>query len=157
MFSPDAGARYAPITLPLACPKSFPVPLKSYTAVRVYGQGHVIAYNYVANLHDGLDVETYGNRSTGEYCQREQLNAFDEEVKRDSERKRGKKISLRGDINEAVVGVTRKSIARNHCCLCARPVPTNGIRPGRRCRGGGGTAHNRGHAWTWNWTSPSGP
>ena len=35
--------------------------LKSYTAVRVYGGGHVMAYNYVANFHDGIDVETYGN------------------------------------------------------------------------------------------------
>ena len=41
--------------------QTFPVPLKSYTAVRVYGQGHVVAYNYVANFHDGIDVETYGN------------------------------------------------------------------------------------------------
>ena len=35
--------------------------MDSYTAVRVYGGGHVIAYNYVANFHDGIDVETYGN------------------------------------------------------------------------------------------------
>lgn len=41
--------------------QEFPVKLKSYTAVRVYGQGHVMAYNYVANFHDGIDVETYGN------------------------------------------------------------------------------------------------
>jgi hypothetical protein len=27
----------------------------------VYGGGHVVAYNYVANFHDGIDVETYGN------------------------------------------------------------------------------------------------
>ena len=39
----------------------FPPKLTSYTAVRVYGGGHVIAYNYVANFHDGIDVETYGN------------------------------------------------------------------------------------------------
>src|SRR5581483_1515816 len=30
-------------------------------AVKVYGPGHVIAYNYVANFHDGIDIETYGN------------------------------------------------------------------------------------------------
>jgi hypothetical protein len=30
-------------------------------AVKVYGQGHVVAYNYVANWHDGIDVATYGN------------------------------------------------------------------------------------------------
>ena len=29
--------------------------------MRVYGGGHVVAYNYVANFHDGIDVETYGN------------------------------------------------------------------------------------------------
>jgi hypothetical protein len=41
--------------------QKFPPTLDSYTAVRVYGGGHVIAYNYVANFHDGIDVETYGN------------------------------------------------------------------------------------------------
>jgi hypothetical protein len=41
--------------------QEFPVKLKSYTAVRVYGSGHVMAYNYVANFHDGIDTETYGN------------------------------------------------------------------------------------------------
>ncbi len=39
----------------------FPPTLDSYTAVRVYGSGHVIAFNYVANFHDGIDIETYGN------------------------------------------------------------------------------------------------
>ena len=29
-------------------------------AVKLYGQGHVVAYNYVANWHDGIDVATYG-------------------------------------------------------------------------------------------------
>ena len=41
--------------------QEFPAKLRSYTAVRVYGGGHVVAYNYVANFHDGIDVETYGN------------------------------------------------------------------------------------------------
>ena len=35
--------------------------MASYTAVRLYGPGHVVAYNYVANFHDGIDIETYGN------------------------------------------------------------------------------------------------
>jgi hypothetical protein len=48
-------------TLAAANGVKFPPPLDSYTAVRVYGSGHVIAYNYVANFHDGIDVETYGN------------------------------------------------------------------------------------------------
>jgi hypothetical protein len=38
----------------------FPELLKSEYAIKVYGQGHVIAYNYVANWHDGIDVATYG-------------------------------------------------------------------------------------------------
>jgi hypothetical protein len=41
--------------------QKFPPVLASYTAVRVYGPGHVIAYNYVSDFHDGIDVETYGN------------------------------------------------------------------------------------------------
>ena len=48
-------------TLAAANGAKFPPLLDSYTAVRVYGSGHVIAYNYVANFHDGIDVETYGN------------------------------------------------------------------------------------------------
>ncbi|MEO8593967.1 MAG: hypothetical protein ABI759_11660 [Candidatus Solibacter sp.] len=39
----------------------FPPKMASYIAVKIYGSGHVVAYNYVANFHDGIDVETYGN------------------------------------------------------------------------------------------------
>jgi hypothetical protein len=35
--------------------------LVSEYAVKVYGQGHVVAYNYIANFHDGVDIATYGN------------------------------------------------------------------------------------------------
>jgi hypothetical protein len=41
--------------------QKFPPILASYTAVRLYGPGHVVAYNYVADFHDGIDIETYGN------------------------------------------------------------------------------------------------
>ena len=41
--------------------QNFPPRMPSYIAVKVYGPGHVIAYNYVANFHDGIDIETYGN------------------------------------------------------------------------------------------------
>jgi len=44
-----------------AAGQKFPPVLASYTAVRLYGPGHVVAYNYVADFHDGIDVETYGN------------------------------------------------------------------------------------------------
>ena len=38
----------------------FPELLISEYAIKVYGQGHVVAYNYIANWHDGVDVATYG-------------------------------------------------------------------------------------------------
>jgi len=38
----------------------FPNPLKSNFAVKVYGSGHVIAFNSVAHFHDGIDHATYG-------------------------------------------------------------------------------------------------
>jgi hypothetical protein len=39
----------------------FPQPLHSNFAVKVYGSGHVIAFNSIANFHDGIDHATYGN------------------------------------------------------------------------------------------------
>ncbi|MDP2142197.1 MAG: hypothetical protein Q8L20_15420 [Gammaproteobacteria bacterium] len=38
-----------------------PPAMDSYVAVKVYGPGHVVAYNYIADFHDGINVETYGN------------------------------------------------------------------------------------------------
>lgn len=35
--------------------------LVSEYAVKVYGSGHVVAYNAIANFHDGVDVASYGN------------------------------------------------------------------------------------------------
>jgi hypothetical protein len=39
----------------------YPAPITSEYAVKVYGQGHVVANNYVANWHDGIDIATYGD------------------------------------------------------------------------------------------------
>ena len=39
----------------------YPELLTSEYAIKVYGQGHVVAYNYLANWHDAVDVATYGN------------------------------------------------------------------------------------------------
>ena len=39
----------------------FGAKLVSEYAVKLYGQGHVVAYNYVTQFHDGIDVATYGN------------------------------------------------------------------------------------------------
>ena len=41
--------------------QKFPPAMASYVAVKLYGPGHVVAYNYVANFHDGINIETYGN------------------------------------------------------------------------------------------------
>ena len=38
-----------------------PPKMASYIAVKLYGPGHVVAYNYIADFHDGINVETYGN------------------------------------------------------------------------------------------------
>src|SRR6202521_1805876 len=35
--------------------------LVSEYAVKIYGQGHAVAYNYITRFHDGIDVATYGN------------------------------------------------------------------------------------------------
>ena len=39
----------------------FPPRMLSYVAVKLYGSGHVVAYNYIADFHDGINIETYGN------------------------------------------------------------------------------------------------
>lgn len=41
------------------------VPLVSEFAVKVYGQGHVVAYNNISRFHDGVDVATYGTPDGG--------------------------------------------------------------------------------------------
>jgi len=38
----------------------FPPAMASYVAVKLYGPGHVVAYNYITDFHDGINVETYG-------------------------------------------------------------------------------------------------
>ncbi len=38
-----------------------PPKLVSEYAVKIYGSGHVVAFNSVANFHDGIDIATYGN------------------------------------------------------------------------------------------------
>ena len=40
--------------------QEFPPIMKSYTGIRLYGAGHVVAFNYVADFHDGIDTEMYG-------------------------------------------------------------------------------------------------
>jgi hypothetical protein len=44
-----------------AAGQAFPPTMASYVAIKIYGPGHVVAHNYIANFHDGIDIETYGN------------------------------------------------------------------------------------------------
>ena len=37
-----------------------PPVMASYVAVKLYGPGHVVAHNTIADFHDGINVETYG-------------------------------------------------------------------------------------------------
>lgn len=53
-FRPEVWSRFP----------GYPAPITSEYAVKVYGQGHVVAYNYVEAWHDGIDVATYGTPST---------------------------------------------------------------------------------------------
>jgi hypothetical protein len=46
-FENVAGQQYPPI-------------MESYTGIRLYGPGHVVAHNYVADFHDGIDTDYYG-------------------------------------------------------------------------------------------------
>jgi hypothetical protein len=39
----------------------FPPKMASYVAVKLYGPGHVVAYNSIVDFHDGINIETYGN------------------------------------------------------------------------------------------------
>ncbi len=39
----------------------FPPRMASYVAVKLYGPGHIVAYNHIAHFHDGINIETYGN------------------------------------------------------------------------------------------------
>jgi hypothetical protein len=40
--------------------QQYPPVMKSYTGIRLYGPGHVVAHNYVADFHDGIDTDVYG-------------------------------------------------------------------------------------------------
>ncbi|MEO5922309.1 MAG: hypothetical protein ABIR70_00625 [Bryobacteraceae bacterium] len=54
--SPNLWGRFAGVESQI-----FPPKMASYVAVKLYGPGHVVAYNYIADFHDGINIETYGN------------------------------------------------------------------------------------------------
>ena len=50
-FTPEVWAKFP----------GYPALITSEYAIKLYGQGHVVAYNYAANWHDGIDIATYGD------------------------------------------------------------------------------------------------
>ncbi|QHJ01267.1 hypothetical protein GT347_26725 [Xylophilus rhododendri] len=42
-------------------PEKLGGPEGSEYAIKLYGQGHVVAHNYIAHWHDGVDIATYGD------------------------------------------------------------------------------------------------
>ena len=50
-FTPEVWAKFP----------GYPALITSEFAVKIYGQGHVVAYNHAANWHDGIDIATYGD------------------------------------------------------------------------------------------------
>ncbi|MEP7355349.1 MAG: hypothetical protein ABI824_19125 [Acidobacteriota bacterium] len=54
--SPNLWGRFAGVEGQI-----FPPKMASYIGIKLYGPGHVVAYNYIANFHDGINIETYGN------------------------------------------------------------------------------------------------
>src|SRR5215831_210468 len=42
-------------------------------AIKIYGQGHVVAYNSILRFHDGIDVATYGNPDGTAYPIRDRM------------------------------------------------------------------------------------
>ena len=55
-FQPDTWSRFNGVD-----GQAFPPVMASYVAVKLYGPGHVVAYNHVQDFHDGINIETYGN------------------------------------------------------------------------------------------------
>lgn len=51
----------------------FPAPLLSEYAIKIYGSGHVVAYNSISNFHDGIDHATYGSPDGSPNAIRERL------------------------------------------------------------------------------------
>ncbi len=50
-FTPEVWAKFP----------GYPALITSEYAIKIYGQGHVVEHNYVANWHDGIDIDTYGD------------------------------------------------------------------------------------------------
>jgi hypothetical protein len=91
--------------------------LKSYYAVKVYGQGHVVCHNYIAYFHDGIDVCTHGSPDAEEDHRASSIDFYNNDIH-----------LMADDFIEADGGVHNIRVFRNRgvnaaqCGLSAQPV-----------------------------------
>ena len=91
--------------------------LKSYYAVKVYGSGHVVAHNYIAYFHDGIDVCTHGSPDPEEDRKATSIDFYNNDIH-----------LMADDFIEADGGVHNIRVMRNRgvnagqCGLSAQPV-----------------------------------
>ena len=94
-----------------------PNQLNSYTAVRVYGSGHVICHNAIAFFHDGICVSTYGSPEEEQDLKAVAIDIYNNDIH-----------LMADDFIEADGGVHNIRVMRNRgvnsgqCGLSAQPV-----------------------------------
>lgn len=92
-------------------------PLTGYTAVKVYGSGHVIAHNAIAYFHDGIAVSTYGTPESEQELKAVSIDIYNNDIH-----------LMADDFIEADGGVHNIRVMRNrgvnsaHTALSAQPV-----------------------------------
>lgn len=92
-------------------------PIYSYTAIRVYGPGHVIAHNAIAYFHDAIVVSTYGAPEKEQELQASSIDIYNNDIH-----------LMIDNFIEADGGVHNIRIMRNRginvasCPLSAQPV-----------------------------------
>jgi hypothetical protein len=91
--------------------------LKSYHAVKLYGSGHVVAHNYIAYFHDGIDVCTHGSPDKEEDHRAVSIDFYNNDIH-----------LMADDFIEADGGVHNIRVMRNRgvnaaqCGMSAQPV-----------------------------------
>ena len=94
-----------------------PHPLLSYYAVKIYGSGHVIAYNDVAYFHDAIDVSTYGTPEPEQELKAVAIDIYNNDIHATGD-----------DFIESDGGVHNIRVMRNRCInsphggISAQPV-----------------------------------
>jgi hypothetical protein len=86
----------------------------SYYGVKVYGQGHVVCYNYVAYFYDGIDVCTHGGPETDPDLKSVSIDFYNNDI-----------FLMNDNFIEADGGTHNIRILRNRGFNCAQAGFTN--------------------------------